>query len=130
MKKLAKELPLDILIAEDNIVNQKLMLDVLDLLGYKCDAAADGFEVLNAVKEKKYDLILMDIQMPEMSGEEAARKVRAAAAGNPPKIIAVTAYAMAEDRRKYLEAGMNGYLSKPFKIDELIAEIKRVMKKG
>jgi len=128
MKKLlAKEIPLNILIAEDNLINQKLMLDVLAHQGYQCDSAASGFEVLNAVKKKEYDLILMDIQMPGMSGEETMQSVRELLAEKSPKIIAVTAYAMAEDREKYLQAGMDGYLSKPFKVDALVLEIRRVI---
>jgi CheY-like chemotaxis protein len=125
--KLGERLPLTILIAEDNLINQKLLKSILEKQGYKPDTVADGNEVLDIVLEKNYDLILMDIQMPELGGEETTRKVRELMHENTPKIIAVTAYAMAGDRKKYLDAGMDGYLSKPFKIDELIAEISRVM---
>ncbi|HYV92124.1 MAG TPA: response regulator [Chitinophagales bacterium] len=128
MKKLARELPLEILIAEDNFINQKLMLDILAMHGYTCDAAASGFETLEVVKKKKYDLILMDIQMPGMSGEETMLSVHELLGKNSPKIIAVTAYAMAGDRDKYISAGMDGYLSKPFRVNELMGEIVRVMK--
>jgi len=128
MKKLAKQLPLKILIAEDNFINQKLMIDILAMQGYTCDAAASGFETLNVVQKKKYDLILMDIQMPGMSGEETMQNVHKLLGKNSPKIIAVTAYAMADDRDKYIKAGMDGYLSKPFRINELVNEIVRVMK--
>lgn len=129
MKKLSKELPLSILIAEDNFINQKLLLDVLASQGYKCDAVSNGFEVLSTVQKKKYDLILMDIQMPGMSGEETMKQVRELQLNHVPKIIAVTAYAMADDRGKFLESGMDGYLSKPFRVDELISEIRKVVKK-
>jgi len=129
MKKLSKELPLSILIAEDNFINQKLLLDVLASQGYSCDAVSNGFEVLETVKKKKYDLILMDIQMPGMTGEETMKQVKALSKVDCPKIIAVTAYAMADDRGKYLESGMDGYISKPFRVDELIAEIKKVIRK-
>lgn len=128
MKKLSKELPLKILVAEDNLINQKLMLDVLSMLGYKATASNNGFEVIESLAKKSYDLILMDIQMPGMSGEETMLKVREMLGKKSPKIIAVTAYAMENDREKYLEKGMDGYLSKPFRIEELKNEILRVMK--
>ena len=127
MNKLATELPLEILVAEDNQINQRLMLDILSLNGYKADAAASGFEVLDAISVKQYDLILMDIQMPGMSGEETMHKVREIQGEKSPKIIAVTAYATAADRNKYLEGGMDGYLSKPFRMEDLMNEIKKVM---
>lgn len=125
---LAAELPLRILIAEDNNINQKLLISILSMLGYKSDAVADGMEVLEQVKKKTYDLILMDIQMPEMSGEATTSQLRESLKEKTPKIIAVTAYAMAGDREKYLLAGMDGYISKPFRIEELIDEIRRVMR--
>ncbi len=125
---MAEELPLSILIAEDNVINQKLLFSILIMLGYKPDSVSDGTEVLDAIIKKKYDLVLMDIQMPEMSGEETTSLLRKKMKKDAPKIIAVTAYAMAGDREKYLLAGMDGYLSKPFKIEELVGEIKRVMK--
>jgi CheY-like chemotaxis protein len=124
---MADKLPLHILIAEDNIINQKLLLRILEMLGYQADTVADGKEVLHTVKEKTYDLVLMDIQMPEMGGEEATIHLRQQLKEGAPKIIAVTAYAMAGDRDKYINAGMDGYLSKPFKIDDLVTEIRRVM---
>lgn len=126
-RKLAEELPLRILIAEDNIINQKLLIQILDMLGYKADAVSDGPEVLTTIKEKTYDLVLMDIQMPEMGGEETTAQLRQQLNDHSPKIIAVTAYAMAGDREKYLKAGMDGYISKPFKIEDLVSEIKKVM---
>src|SRR4249920_4268553 len=129
MKKLSKELPLSILIAEDNFINQKLLLDVLASQGYKCDAVSNGFEVLETVQKKNYDLIVMDIQMPGMSGEETMKQVRELKKNDCPKIIAVTAYAMADDRGKFIEGGMDGYLSKPFRVDELISGIKKVVRK-
>jgi CheY-like chemotaxis protein len=130
MKKLSKELPLSILIAEDNYINQKLLLDVLATQGYKCDAVSNGYEVIETVQKKKYDLILMDIQMPGMSGEETMKQVREMKQEESPKIIAVTAYAMADDRDKLIEGGMDGYISKPFRVEELISEIRKVVKKS
>ncbi|MBX7107345.1 MAG: response regulator [Chitinophagales bacterium] len=125
--KLADELPLRILIAEDNVINQKLLLNILAILGYKAEAVADGLDVLRSLNEKKIDLVLMDIQMPEMGGEETTRLIRERFTDNAPKIIAITAYAMAGDREKYLKAGMDGYIAKPFKMADLVAELRRVM---
>lgn len=126
-RKLSEELPLRILIAEDNVINQKLLLSILEMQGYHPEAVTDGVDVLKSLNEKAFDLVLMDIQMPEMGGEETTKAIREQFKNNTPKIIAVTAYAMAGDREKYLEAGMNGYLSKPFKIDDLVTEIRKVM---
>ncbi len=125
--KLADELPLRILIAEDNVINQKLLLNILAILGYKAEAVADGLDVLRSLNEKKIDLVLMDIQMPEMGGEETTRLIRERFTDNAPKIIAITADAMAGDREKYLKAGMDGYIAKPFKMADLVAELRRVM---
>lgn len=104
------------------------MNDILAMHGYTCDSAASGFETLEVVKKKKYDLILMDIQMPGMSGEETMHSIHETYGKESPKMIAVTAYAMAGDREKYIKAGMDGYLSKPFRVNELMSEIVRVMK--
>ena len=125
---LASELPLRILIAEDNVINQKLLISILEMLGYTSTAVFDGNEVLDQVKKETFDLILMDIQMPEMSGEATATQLHELLKETRPKIIAVTAYAMDGDREKYLRAGMDGYISKPFRIEELVTEIRRVMK--
>ena len=130
MDKLAKKLPLNILVAEDNFINQKLMRDILALQGYQCDAVASGAETLDAMAKKKYDLILMDIQMPGMSGEETMRDIKKIHGKDSPKIIAVTAYAMSDDRQKFISIGMDGYISKPFRIKELVSEIMQVMGKG
>lgn len=127
VSKLADELPLRILIAEDNLINQKLLMHILELQGYEPETVADGHEVLTAIENQSFDLVLMDIQMPEMGGEETTRLIHENLKENSPKIIAITAYAMAGDRERYLETGMDGYLAKPFKIEGLIREIKRVM---
>jgi PAS domain S-box-containing protein len=111
---------LRILLAEDNIVNQRVMLQMLSKLGYRADVAANGLEVLQALRRQSYDIVLMDIQMPEMDGLEAARAIRnRVSASYQPKIIAITAHAMQGDRKMCIDAGMNGYISKPVKIDEL-----------
>jgi signal transduction histidine kinase/CheY-like chemotaxis protein len=118
--------PLKILIAEDNIVNQKLVLGFLELLGYQGEVVRNGLEVLAAVQGQAYDVILMDVQMPEMDGLEATRQIRQQGAGRQrPWIIAVTANAMQEDRERCLAAGMNDYLSKPVKMEALAGALKR-----
>ncbi|HSD56748.1 MAG TPA: response regulator, partial [Methanotrichaceae archaeon] len=110
---------LRILLAEDNVSSQKVALKMLEKLGYRADLAANGVEVLEAVKRQPYDLVLMDIKMPEMNGLEAARAIRSMSGILQPKIIAITAYALAGDREKCLEAGMDGYIPKPVQIGDL-----------
>jgi CheY-like chemotaxis protein len=109
---------LRILLAEDNIVNQKVMLRMLNKLGYLADVACNGLEVLQALECQSYDVILMDIQMPEMDGIETARKIREVWLDGP-KIVAITAYALQGDREKCLAVGMDDYISKPVKLEEL-----------
>jgi signal transduction histidine kinase/CheY-like chemotaxis protein/ligand-binding sensor domain-containing protein len=111
--------PMTILIAEDNAINQKLAKYILNKMGYKPDIVENGHEAINATVNKKYDLILMDVQMPEMDGLEATRFIRQNME-HQPAIIAMTANAMVEDREECLAAGMNGYLSKPLKLQELM----------
>lgn len=109
---------LSILLAEDHLVNQKLMMAMLGKLGYTPDLANNGVEVLEKLKSKRYDVILMDIQMPEMDGVEATERIVAEhLPESRPKIIAVTAHALKGDREKYLALGMDDYLSKPVSID-------------
>lgn len=112
---------LQILLAEDNPINQKVAMRMLIKLGYKADAVANGLEVLQALERQTYDVILMDVQMPEMDGFDATRDIRKRWI-NGPKIIAITAYALEGDKEKCLEAGMDDYISKPMNISEL-AEI-------
>ncbi|NEO55313.1 MAG: response regulator [Okeania sp. SIO3B5] len=111
---------LSILVAEDNQVNQKVALLMLKNLGYSADVAVNGLEVIAAVQRKSYDIILMDVEMPEMSGVEATCWIRQHFPDNQkPYIIAMTASAMQEDRQICLDSGMNNYVSKPVKIDQL-----------
>ncbi|HSF44122.1 MAG TPA: response regulator [Thermoanaerobaculia bacterium] len=111
---LGRRVPLRILVAEDNATNQKVMLLLLDSLGYPADVAADGHEVLDALRSRCYDLVLMDVQMPGMDGLEATRRIHAEWPEGPrPRIVAVTANALSGDREACLAAGMDGYLSKP-----------------
>ena len=118
--ELAKKFPLKILLAEDNVVNQKVALRTLERLGYKADVAANGEEAVDAVLRQPYDLILMDVHMPEMDGLEASRKIKSLLSDDDcPVIIALTAGVMQSDRDKCLAAGMDLFLSKPFKINDL-----------
>ena len=115
---------LRILLAEDNSFNQMIALRLLAKLGYQADCAVNGVEVLRILEHKSYDLILMDLQMPEMDGLEATRRIRlieADLSSNRIKIVAMTANAMAEDREKCLLVGMDGFISKPVRIDALTA---------
>lgn len=114
--------PLRILIAEDNAVNQKVATRMLDRLGYRADVAANGLEVLEALERQHYDLILMDIQMPEMDGLEATRRIRRRWQGSasPARIIAMTAYAFQADLERSTEAGMDGYIAKPIRMEALM----------
>jgi signal transduction histidine kinase/CheY-like chemotaxis protein len=117
---LARRHPLDVLLAEDHPVNQKVILGFLERLGYRADLAANGREVLEALERRSYDVILMDIQMPEMDGLAATRAIRERIpVDRQPQIIAMTAHAMFGDRERCLAAGMDGYLSKPVQLIEL-----------
>jgi CheY-like chemotaxis protein len=116
--------PLTILIAEDNVVNQKLALRVLGKLGYKPNTVKDGKEVLEEVSRVEYDLILMDVQMPEMDGLEATRMIRLCLT-HQPIIIAMTANAMQGDREECINAGMDDYISKPVNIEELVIILEK-----
>jgi PAS domain S-box-containing protein len=122
---LASQLPLRILLAEDNKVNQKVALIMLEKLGYQVDVAHNGVEVLEAIEARPYDVILMDVQMPEMDGLEATRKIRSLQnSNNKIAIIAMTANAMKGDDLKCLEAGMDDYLSKPLRLENLVRALK------
>ncbi len=118
--KMADQLPLRILLAEDNVINQKVAQQILARLGYVPDVAANGLEVLDALARQTYDVILMDMHMPEMDGMQAAKLVRKRfPQSQQPAIIAVTADAMQGDRERFLAAGMDNYLSKPLSIEAL-----------
>jgi PAS domain S-box-containing protein len=114
---------LHILLAEDNPVNQKVAASMLKTLGIKADVVANGFEVIQALEQQKYDIVLMDVQMPEMDGLEATRRIRSR--DSKTWIVAMTAYAQVGDRDECLKTGMNDYLSKPIRMEELEAVLER-----
>ncbi|MEM7254885.1 MAG: response regulator [Pseudomonadota bacterium] len=118
--------PLRILLAEDNMTNQKVALGMLSRLGYNVDAVNDGQEVLDVVRETEYDLIFMDVQMPHVDGLEATKHLRHDQSLSQPVIVALTANAQEKDREICLSAGMNDYLRKPFRAAELMEMLERV----
>src|SRR2546421_4518913 len=124
---LGERLPLRILLAEDNTVNQKLALLLLQRMGYRVDIAANGLEVVEALQRQSYDMILMDVQMPEMDGLEATRAIHESWPTEPqrPRIVAMTANAMQDDREEWLAAGMDDYLTKPIQVKALQAALER-----
>jgi signal transduction histidine kinase/DNA-binding response OmpR family regulator len=128
--QMAQRLPLRILLAEDNVINQQVALSFLGRLGYGADVAENGLEVLSSLRRQPYDVVLMDVQMPEMDGLEATSLLRQMsrtelAAGAQPRIIAMTAAALREDRDACLEAGMDDYISKPIEVQELVAALAK-----
>ena len=126
---MAKQKPLRILLAEDNVINQKVALGVLRKCGYKADVVANGIEVIDALTRQPYDVILMDIHMPEMDGLDATRRIRSQwSADAQPTIIALTADAMNEQREEYLGAGIDDLVTKPIRIPALISALGRVRK--
>jgi GAF domain-containing protein/DNA-binding response OmpR family regulator len=123
--------PLRILLAEDNTVNQKLALRLLQKMGYNADLAGNGVEALDALTRQTYDVVLMDVQMPEMDGLEASRQICARwARDQRPRIIAMTANAMQGDREMCIDAGMDDYITKPIHMDELAQALLNVHKLG
>ena len=116
---------LNILLAEDNLINQKVTLRMLERLGHQAQVAKNGHEVLAALEQSTYDLILMDVQMPEMDGLTATEHIRQdEKLPQQPYIIALTANALKGDRERFLAAGMDDYLSKPVRLEDLATAIE------
>ncbi len=128
--KMAARYPLKILLAEDNVTNQKLALRLLERMGYRADVAANGMETLRALERQRYDVVLMDVQMPEMDGLQATRAIRLQfPPKEQPRIIAMTANAMQGDREMCIAAGMDDYLSKPIQVKELVIALQKAAEK-
>jgi PAS domain S-box-containing protein len=121
----AKNHPLRILLAEDNAVNQKLALRVLEQMGYRADVASNGLEAVESVQRQIYDVILMDVQMPEMDGLDATRVIRKLQDLKQPRVIAMTANALQGDREMCMSAGMDDYIAKPIRINELVEALEK-----
>jgi signal transduction histidine kinase/CheY-like chemotaxis protein len=117
--RLSETLPLKILVAEDNAINQRLAIKVLERLGYHADVVSDGVEVLEAFGRQFYELVLMDVQMPEMDGFEATAELKKLLGTRAPLIIAVTANAMVGEKEHCLSMGMDDYLAKPFRVEDV-----------
>jgi signal transduction histidine kinase/DNA-binding response OmpR family regulator len=124
--EMAQRHPLRILLAEDNAVNQKLALRLLGQMGYRADIASNGIEAVESLQRQTYDVILMDVQMPEMDGLDATRTIRKLADLPQPHIIAMTANAMEGDREMCIAAGMDDYVSKPIRVNALIEALLSV----
>ncbi len=127
---LAEHIPLSILVADDVEVNRRLALLVLKGLGYEAQAVSSGSEALDALAARAYDLVLIDVQMPDMSGFAATRRIIELYGEKRPRIVAMTAYAMASDRENCLAAGMDDYLAKPFTPEALVEVLERAAKPG
>jgi signal transduction histidine kinase len=121
----ASRLPLRILIADDNRVNQKVGSIFLGKLGYHAEVVGNGLEVLQALERQPYDIVFLDVQMPEMDGYEAARQLRRRWTGDRPRIIAMTGNAMQGDRERCLKAGMDDYIAKPVRVEDLRSALER-----
>jgi CheY-like chemotaxis protein len=123
--QMASRHPLRILLAEDNLVNQKLALRLLSQMGYRADVVVNGQLAIEAVERQPYDQVLMDVQMPEMDGLEASRRITAKSRTNDrPRIVAMTANAMQGDREECLAAGMDDYVTKPIRVEALVAALQ------
>jgi CheY-like chemotaxis protein len=124
----AEKYPFKILVAEDNPINQNFILRVLHKLGYKPDLAHNGRQALNMLNEEFYNLILMDVQMPELDGLETTRTIRKSHQ-RQPLIVALTANALTEDKENCMKAGMDGYITKPINLELLVNTMKDLYEK-
>jgi len=125
--ELGQAFSLSVLLVEDNLVNQKVAQGMLKRIGYSCDIASNGLEAVDAVQRQSYDLVFMDVQMPELDGLSATERIRALEAFEQPFIVAMTANAMKGDREACLDAGMDDYVAKPITLEALISAIKRYL---
>ncbi|KAA3658806.1 MAG: response regulator [Chloroflexi bacterium] len=124
--QMGQEHPLRILLAEDNAINQKVIQRILERMGYGTDIAANGLEAIDALQRQPYDVVLMDVQMPEMDGVTATIKIRQIfPPEQQPRIIALTANALKGDREEYLAAGMDDYVSKPIQLENLVNGLRK-----
>jgi len=123
--KINEKYPLRILVAEDNAINQKLIFRMFENLGYAIQLAANGYEVLELLSRMNIDIVFMDIQMPEMDGIEATRKIIENLGDQKPLIVAMTANALSTDKDAYLAAGMDDYINKPITIDQVRTGIEK-----
>jgi CheY-like chemotaxis protein len=122
--------PLRILLAEDNVVNQKLAMRLLGQMGYRADLASNGIEAVESVERQTYDVVLMDVQMPEMDGLQATQAIAARwPSGRRPRIVAMTANAMQGDREACLAAGMDDYITKPIRVEALVDALTRTQQR-
>jgi CheY-like chemotaxis protein/anti-sigma regulatory factor (Ser/Thr protein kinase) len=118
--------PLKVIVADDNPVNRKVAVSLLKVLGYQADSASDAKDLLDKLQGTAYDVVFMDVQMPEMDGLEATRRIRADfPAERQPRVVAMTAAAFPEDRARCLDAGMDDYISKPAGLEELASVLRR-----
>ena len=128
---MARRHPLRILLAEDNVVNQKVALRLLGQLGYRADVAANGLEAIDAVARQTYDVVLMDVQMPELDGLGASREINQRWPGERrPRLVAMTANALQGDRELCEAAGMDDYVAKPIRVEELVAALGRCRRRA
>ena len=129
--QMAARHPLRILLAEDNVVNQKLAMRLLQQMGYRADLASNGIEAIESIERQTYDVVLMDVQMPEMDGLEATRRITARwQPTQRPRIVAMTANAMQGDREECLAAGMDDYVVKPIRVDALVEALQSATHRG
>ncbi len=119
MDSVIKDKTIKILLAEDNLVNQLLIRKVIEKAGYSLDLATNGLQALEKLTQSTYDLVLMDVQMPELNGLETTREIIKTYKEERPKIIAITAGSFGDDEKQCLDAGMDDTLEKPFKIEQL-----------
>ncbi|MCX6239394.1 MAG: response regulator [Bacteroidia bacterium] len=125
IQKINEIYPLNILVAEDTAINQKLIIRLFEMLGYTIHIAANGYEVIEALNLMKFDIVFMDIQMPEMDGIEATRQIVTQWGDQKPLIVAMTANALKSDKEKCLAAGMDDYICKPLTFDQVRTGIEK-----